>query len=70
MSPPVMNPLPFFTQLLFSQIIPHFHTSENYRTKYIVKNDNEFMTEEKYDYMNLSDMNLSDYSTLPDLKEV
>lgn len=51
MSPPVMNPLPFFTQLLLSQIIPHFHTSENYRTKYIVKNDNEFMTGEKYDYM-------------------
>ena len=68
MSPPVMNPLPFFTQLLLSQIIPHFHTSENYRTKYIVKNDIEFMTGEKYDYMYI--LNLSDYSTLPDLKEV
>ena len=68
MSPPVMNPLPFFTQLLLSQIIPHFHTSENCRTKYIVKNDNEFMTGEKYDYMYI--LNLSDYSTLPDLKEV
>ena len=47
---------------------PHFHTSENYRTKYIVKNDNKFMTGEKYDYMYI--LNLSVYSTLPDLKEV
>lgn len=61
-----------YHSLLSSPFLRLFHTSTPQRTiellKYIVKNDNEFMTGEKYDYMYI--LNLSDYSSLPDLKEV